>query len=255
MRRLIVAALSALILLCLPLSTPQSRGFHSIRWTPLMINLRILAGASAATNLRPGAPPAQSPASERGAAPSAQENISLEPGKPVEREISGGQSHFYKIAMTSGQYLRITVSQQGIDALLTLFTPDNKKIGEVDSEKGIVGSETISTIAEAPGAYGIEVRSPEKTAKMGRYEIKIEEQREATAKDKYRVAADSLYREADLLSQGTLEEKRKCLEKYQEALELYRRAGASREEAATLNDIGWVYNSLGETRKALEKYN
>jgi hypothetical protein len=45
---------------------------------------------------------AQFPASERGAAPSAQESISLEPGKPVERELSGGQSHSYKITMISG---------------------------------------------------------------------------------------------------------------------------------------------------------
>ena len=54
MRRLIIAALSALILLCVPFSTPQGRGLHSIRWTPLIINLLIRAGAPAATSLRPG---------------------------------------------------------------------------------------------------------------------------------------------------------------------------------------------------------
>jgi len=219
-----------------------------------MINL-LRVGSLAAASLRPGAPPAQAPASERGAAPSAQESISPEPGKPVERELSGGQSHSYKITMISGQYLHIVVEQRGIDVAVVMFAPDGKKIGEVDGEQMTVGSETILAIAEAAGAYRIEVRSVEKMAQTGRYEIKVEELREATAEDKYRVAAESLYREAELLSEGTLEERRKCIEKYQEALELYRRAGASREEAATLNDIGWVYNSLGETRKALEKYN
>src|SRR5215510_7875763 len=102
----IIADLSALILLCVPISTPQSCGLYSIRWTPLMINL-LLVESPAATSLRPGAPPAQAPASERGAAPVAQEGISLEPGKSVERELSGGQSHFYKITMTSGQYLQV----------------------------------------------------------------------------------------------------------------------------------------------------
>src|SRR6266542_3837383 len=255
MRRLMTAALPALILLCTPFSDPQGWGLHSICWTPLRINLLIRAEALAATNLRPVAPPVQDPASERGAAPSAQDSISLEPGMPVERELSDGKSHFYKIAMTSGQYLRITVSQRGIDALVALFTPDGKKIGEVDGERMTVGLETISAIAEAAGAYRIEVRSVKKMAKTGHYEIKIEELRDATTEDKYRVAAESLYREAELLSQGTLEEKRKCIEKYQEVLELYQRAGASREEAATLNDIGWVYRSLGETQKGLDKYN
>src|SRR6266511_2267148 len=255
MRRLMITALSTLILLCVSISTPQGRGLHSIRWTPLMTNLLIWAGAPAAASPRPVAVPSQAPASMRGAAPSAQESVSLEPGKPVERELSGGQSHFYKISMTAGQYLRINVSQRGIDALVALFTPDGKNIGEVDDVHTTVGSETVSAIAEAAGAYGIEVRSANKTAQTGRYEIKIGVLREAIAEDEYRVAADSLFREARQLRKGTLEAKRKSIEKYEEALGLYRRAGDSRGEAETLNSIGLAHHSLGEKQKALDKYN
>src|SRR5262245_39920355 len=224
MRRLMIAALSALILLCAPLSATQSRGLHSTRRTPLIINL-LRTGASAATSLRPGAPPTPAPGGERGVAPSAQESVSLELGKPVERELSGGQSHSYKITMISGQYLHIVVEQRGIDVAVALFTPDGKKISEVDSEHLIEESETVSAIAEAPGVYLIEVRSPEKTAKTGRYEIKAEELRAATAEDKYRVAGESVFREAERLQNGTLEARRKSIEKYHEALELYRKAG------------------------------
>src|SRR5262249_48556916 len=188
MRRLMITALSALILLCVSISTPQGRGLHSIRWTPLMINLLIRAGALAATSPRPVAVPVQAPASERGAAPSAQESDSLEPGKPVERELSGGQSHFYKITIISGHYSHIVGEQRWIDVAVARFTPDGKRISEADSEHLIEGSETASVIAEASGAYLIEVRSTEKTAKAGRYEIKVEELRAATAEDKYRVA-------------------------------------------------------------------
>ena len=125
----------------------------------VIINLLIWVGLSASPCLWPGAPPVQASASERGAAQSAQESDSLEPGKPIERELSGGQSHSYKITMISGQYLQIVVSQRGIDVAVALFTPDGKKISEVDSEHLIEGSETVSAIAEAPGAYLIEVRS------------------------------------------------------------------------------------------------
>src|SRR5262249_49846120 len=151
--------------------------------------------------------------SARGAAHSADEELSLEPGKPVERELSGGQSHFYKITLISGQYLQVTVNQQGIDALVALFTPDGKKVGEVDSEQATVGSETISAIAGSAGAYRIEVRSSEKTAKTGRYEIKVESLREATAEDKYRITADAVNQQAGQLENGTLEAKRKSIEK------------------------------------------
>jgi CHAT domain-containing protein len=254
MRRLIAAALSALILLCISISTPQGRVLRPIRWTPLMINL-LRVGSPAATSLRPGAPPVQASTGACGAAPGAQESISLEPGEQIEQELSGGQSHFYKITMTSGQYLQITASQRGIDVVMALFTSDGKKIIEVDRERMTTGSETISAIAEATGAYRIEARSAEKTAQTGRYEIKVEELRDATVEDKYRVAAGALSREAERLWQGTLEGKRKGIEKYQEALDLYRKAGASREEADTLDSIGLVYRSLGEMGKALEKYN
>jgi CHAT domain-containing protein/Tfp pilus assembly protein PilF len=254
MRRLIIAALSALILLCTPILTPQGRGLHSSCWPTLMINL-LWIGAPAATSPRLGAPPAQAPSSERGAAPSAQESISLEPGKPVERELSGGRSHFYKVSMTSGQYLQIAISQRGIDVLVALYTPDGKKIDDADVDKSTEGGEAISAIAEAAGAYIVEARSAVKTAQTGRYEIKVEELRAATAEDKYRVAGETVFREAERLGNGTLEAKRKSIEKYQEALDLHRRAGARDWEAVTLNSIGMIYNSLGETQKALEKFN
>src|SRR5262245_39621023 len=118
-----------------------------------------------------------------------------------------------------------------------------------------VGVETVLAIAGAAGAYGIEVRSAEKTAKTGRYGIKIEELREATAEDEHRVAAEPVFREAEELVQGTLEEKRKSVEKYHEALELYRRVGDRSKEAAIHNKIGWAHRYLGEMRNALDEFN
>ncbi len=238
-----------------PVANPQGGRGATARHTVQIINLILWAGLSVSPCLWPGAEPAQASASERGAELRVQESISLEPGKPIDRELSGGQSHFYKITMTSGQYLHMVVGQRGIDVAVALSTPDGKKISESDSQHLIEGSETVSVIAEAPGAYLIEVRSPEKTAKAGRYEIKVEELRAATAEDKYRVAGELMFREAEQLQNGTLEAKRKSIEKYHEALELYRRASERNGEAQTLNNIGEVYWSLGEMQKALEKYN
>src|SRR6266498_3477245 len=238
-----------------PVANPQGRRGATARHTVQIINLILWAGLSVSPCLWPGAEPAQASASERGASRRVQESVSLEPGKPIERELSGGQSHFYKITMTSGQYLHMVVGQRGIDVAVALSTPDGKKVIEVNSDPSIEGLETVSTIAEAPGAYLIEVRPPEKTAKTGRYEIKVEELREATAEDKYRVAGESIFREAEGLRNGTLEDRRKSIEKYTEALELYRRATDRNGEAQTLNNIGVVYASLGEMQKALEKYN
>jgi tetratricopeptide (TPR) repeat protein len=157
--------------------------------------------------------------------------------------------------MTSGQYLQVTVSQRGVNVLVTLFTPDGKKIGEVDGEQATVRSETISAIAEATGAYRIEVRSADKTAGAGRYEIKIEALKMATAEDKYHVAAEAIFREAKQLENGPAEDKRKGVEKYQEALQLFRKASDQRGMGEALNNIGRIYTSLGEKQKAIENLN
>jgi CHAT domain-containing protein/tetratricopeptide (TPR) repeat protein len=225
------------------------------RCAAFIINLLIWIGLSVSPSLWPGSSLVQASDDARRAAQSAQETDSLEPGKPIERELSGGQSHSYKVTMISGQYLQAVVDQRGIDVAVALFAPDGKKIGEVDSEHLIEGSETVSAIAEAPGAYRIEARSAEKTARAGRYGIKVEELRAATAEDKYRVAGEVAFREGEQLKDGTLEDRRKSVEKYYEALELYRRAGARSGEAGILNRMGEVYLGLGETQKALEKFN
>jgi hypothetical protein len=92
-------------------ATPQGWGWPITRRAVQIINLLLWAGLSASPCLWPGAAPVQAIAGARGATQIAKENDSLEPGKPVERELSGGQSHYYKITMISGQYLRVAVAQ------------------------------------------------------------------------------------------------------------------------------------------------
>jgi CHAT domain-containing protein/tetratricopeptide (TPR) repeat protein len=238
-----------------PVSNQQGQGLPTTRCVAFIINLLIWVGLLVSPSPWPSSSHVQASDGARRAAQSAQETDSLEPGKPIERELSGGQSHSYKITMISGQYLQVVVDQRGIDVAVALFAPDGKKISEVDSEHLVEGSEIVSAVAEAPGAYLIEARSAEKTAKAGRYEIKVEELRAATAEDRHRVAGEAIFREAERLQNGTLEAKRKSIEMYHEAVDSYRRASDRKGEAVTLGAIGEVYRSLGEMQKALEKYN
>src|SRR5688572_26740862 len=49
-----------------------------------------------------------------------QEPTTLELGKPVERELSGGQEHSYQLALTDGQYASVVIEQRGIDVSVQL---------------------------------------------------------------------------------------------------------------------------------------
>lgn len=106
----------------------------------------------------------------------------LKLGDPIERELTGGEGHSYRVMLTAGQYLRVVVEQKGIDVIVRLFGPDGQKLTEVDNFS-MPGVESIFTVAGASGAYRIEVQSSIKDTKVGNYEIKTEELREATSKD------------------------------------------------------------------------
>jgi len=171
---------------------------------------------------------------------------------PIERELSAGQSHSYRVLLNAGQYIHIVVEQRGVDVVVALFAPNGSKITEVDSPNGTEGPEPIFAIAETSGSYRLVVRSLEKNAPAGHYEVKIEELRTATEMDKTHIAAERAFMQAELLRiQGTIESLRAALLKYEEALPFYSAIGDHSGEATTLNNIGYIYESFGESQKAL----
>src|SRR5258705_2131242 len=65
-----------------------------------------------------------------------QEPQPLQAGKPVEREIAGGQSHTYQLKLTAGQFMRVLVEQKGISIALALIGTDGKQVAET----GLIGA-------------------------------------------------------------------------------------------------------------------
>lgn len=86
-------------------------------------------------------------------------------------------------------------------------------------------------------------------------ETRIQEQKNSTAFDRDRIAAQQVTEEARLLSEeGSATSLRKALEKYAEALLLWRAAKESRGEGDTLFKMGVIHWQLGESQKSLEYY-
>jgi CHAT domain-containing protein/Tfp pilus assembly protein PilF len=177
----------------------------------------------------------------------------LEIAKPVEREIAGQQKHFYRIRVNAGQFLHVIVDQRGIDVTVILIGLDGQPIIEVDNPDLSRGPERVSLVAQASGVYGVEVRPFKKEATAGRYEIKIAELRGARPEDSNRVAAEKFFAEGEALRlQWTAQSFRKAIEKYQEALRLWRSLNDLHGEGTTLNLIGMVHSLLGERQLQLD---
>jgi CHAT domain-containing protein len=180
----------------------------------------------------------------------------VEPGKAIEQELAGGQTHSYQISLAASQYLRLIVEQKGIDVVVALFGPDDNKLTEVDSPNGTQGPERVSVVTEAAGTYRLEVRSLEPNAPAGRYEVKIQELRQALPQDISRIAAQKMSAEAaKLRAQATPDALEKAIEKFEQTLTLWREAGDRSSEAATLFNIAAIYHHADRFQKALDYYN
>ena len=177
----------------------------------------------------------------------------LELGKPVERELVGGQHHSYQVTLSSGQFLHAVVEPHGIGVTARLFGPDSKLMMTLGVMAG--SHEPLFLVAKEQGIYHIEIRSGEGAATSS-YELRIAELRVATSQDSNLALAESALAEGEQLDQKeTAESQRKGMEKYEQALRLWRAAGDRGGDAETLYDMGSVYEDLGENQKALDYYN
>ena len=174
----------------------------------------------------------------------------LEPGRPVERELAGGQSHSYQLTLAADQYLLVVVEQHGIDVVVQLLGPDDKQILEFDSEIRDAGQEPVPHVAEVSGSYRLNLRAKLEMAQAGRYEIRVVELRSATGRDR------ALQEGRQLLAEGV---RLNSAGKYAEALPLMERALEVREKtlaredplvADALQALGNIYRNKADYDKA-----
>src|SRR5262245_30735458 len=174
----------------------------------------------------------------------------LEPGKPIERELAGGQSHAYQITLSAGQFMKVIVEQRGIDVVVGLLGPDAKQIMEFDSEIRSQGQETVWQVAEVAGSYRLNVKAKHKGAPAGGYEIRLVELRAATEKDRVLQEARKLQTESQrLFRAGEYDESRPAAER---ALELREKAlgPESTDVAQSLNTLAIIHRLKGDYAKA-----
>lgn len=169
--------------------------------------------------------------------------------------MSGGQSQSYQMTLKEGQYIHIVVDQIGIDVVVVLFGPDDKKLAEVDSPNGMYGPELVYAVTEIPGIHRLEVRALELRAAAGRYRVRVQELRTATERDRILNGARKDLLDAQLLQvEATPNSVPEVIKKYEAALIIFRAHKDESYEAAALNSLGSVYFALGELEKALEYY-
>lgn len=113
-------------------------------------------------------------------------------GKAIARVLAGGQSHIYRIALSTGQYAGLTVEQKGLDVVVQILDPASIPLAEFDSESRPVGEERVAFVAESTGSYQVVVKARYTKDPAAGYAINLLGIRPATSRDQLLAQARQL---------------------------------------------------------------
>ena len=170
-------------------------------------------------------------------------------GNSAERQIVGGESHTYRIQLAAGQFVHVSLEQQGIDLGLELASPDGKPGPSVNLTRP-GGIESLSTETAAGGEYRLTVRALAPGHIAGAYLLQLDT-RSPLAKDRQRIIAEGLLVEANpMVNQSNTAPR--AIELLDKALALWGTIGDPYWEANTFNLLGRAYHSVNLDEKAIE---
>ncbi len=181
----------------------------------------------------------------------AAQETSLEPGKPIERELSLRQFHDYQLSLLSGQFLRLTIEPQAADVALELKNPAGQKVLDANLT-GVGGQERLSYLSPADGTYRLKVVSLSGGKMVGTYRLNLTLRQQASAQEQNLIAAERLLTEAGAMAE-TPATSAQAIQKAEQALAFWREVGDPYWEAYSLNLLAaaWSAQAKHETALAL----
>lgn len=184
-----------------------------------------------------------------------------EPPGPVPRSwpaggtavaISGSVSHVYAADLAAGEVLEVSVDQDGVDVVLTVFGPADEPLLRVDGPTGPSGREVAVIVAEIAGRYRLVV--DHRGGATGSYRPEIRLRRPATPRDRLRATAARHVDAADAVTPGDRDRRLAAVDELRHALELYERLGDPRGEAEVHDRLGRLSAALGDRPAAIEHF-
>jgi CHAT domain-containing protein/predicted negative regulator of RcsB-dependent stress response len=121
-----------------------------------------------------------------------QEATLLVPGIVIERQLAAGEVHPHRLTLARGDFVRLTIEQQGVDVAASLLRPDGTPLVTVDAMDDEFRPETMVGIADVDGTYLAMIR-PAAARANGRYSLLLDQPKPAAAGDDVRVEAERVF--------------------------------------------------------------
>ncbi|MBU7581766.1 MAG: tetratricopeptide repeat protein [Nostoc sp. TH1S01] len=88
------------------------------------------------------------------------------------------------------------------------------------------------------------------------YALNINQQAQISSPEVNHDQAEQIFQEGEeLLARGTAESFKQAIAKFETALKLWQKTGNIKQQATTLNELGFIYNALGDKQQALVFFN
>lgn len=107
----------------------------------------------------------------------------IEPGRPIESALSGGETSRYSITLAADQAATIGVKHRDIDVIVSVLDSEAKPDLEMASD-GASGEVRLRIHAARSGVYAIEVAATYPKSSAGTYTVRVDEVSAATATDR-----------------------------------------------------------------------
>jgi len=176
----------------------------------------------------------------------------LEPQNRIERTIASGETHVFTIQLLPDWYTQIVVEQQGVDVVVTVYDPAGQCVTQMDRPNGAFGPEAVSIVAETAGRYLIKISALQKFAARAPYTITLTDRRLALPNDLIRVKAERLISEGERLRVSEITNSlTQAVERFSQAVTIWRTLGEPYEEAVAIYGRGWSYQAMGDYQEAI----
>jgi len=173
--------------------------------------------------------------------------------KVYKRTLAPEVNHIWNLMSKKGHCAGVEVEQRGIDILVRISDPSGRRIKEIDSPTGSVGTEKAIWITNIAGNWRVEI-APVEANQIGQYAIKLMFHRTATANDRTMVVADSSSNAAQLFyAQGEYKKAKQLFEQTRNLLEDAFGPDVP-EVAAALTNLAYINEDQGDYAEAERLY-
>src|SRR5687768_9200403 len=173
----------------------------------------------------------------------AQETSTLEPGRPVTRQLRSGGRHSYSLTLATNQTVEIECEQMGVDVVMTAVDPGGNVVSVSNAAAAFAGIERLFFIADAAGSYRIDVESGRPGTVAGSYTLLLAATRRPSENDVVRAEAMKLTGETRALlltSDGRFERATHAATKLDRAVALFEKANDRQGMANALFHLGTI---------------